>query len=48
MLSKAELLETLSRILEDRGVDDADEVAADVVENLDEMGAFESDDFEGA
>lgn len=41
MLTKAELLEKLTLELETRGVEDADEVADAVAEQLDEEGAFE-------
>ena len=47
MLSKSELREKLTRLLEERDVADADDVAYDVVESLDEDGAFEDEEYDG-
>ena len=44
MYTKADLREKLNEVLERHNVDDAEEIADDVVELLDEDGAFESDD----
>jgi hypothetical protein len=44
MLTKAKLFDALTQELENRGVDDAEEVADSVVETLDEEGAFNWDE----
>lgn len=43
MLNKSDLRDRLTEALEDRDIEDADEIADWVVETLDEEGAFEVD-----
>lgn len=44
MLSKSELRSALTQALEDASVPDADEIADSVVDQLDEGGAFETEE----
>lgn len=41
MVNKAALQELLAEILSDHNIEDAEEIAYDVVERLDEEGTFE-------